>query len=300
MGNLSNTAQDILPEFQKFLLERKLVPEKNAPFFAYWVSRFFDFARNRDIPSTEYHEAAVLEFLDALRSDKRILEWQPRQADDAIRLYYLHFLGKAGTKVSGGITITNISEAINEMRRLIRLRHYSYNTERTYLQWVEKFLSYALESRKNIADITSEDFKNFLSHLAIKQRVSASTQNQAFNSILFLFRSIFGKDTADLGDTIRAKRGQKLPVVLSIDEVKALFQHLFGTSLLIAQMLYGAGLRLMELARLRVKDIDFNANLLFVRSGKGDKDRSTILPDTSPYERYQYQRGAGTPWTQKC
>ncbi|MDA8338608.1 MAG: phage integrase N-terminal SAM-like domain-containing protein [Nitrospiraceae bacterium] len=186
------------------------------------------------------------------------------------------------------------------MRRLIRLRHYSYNTERTYLQWVEKFLSYALESRKNIADITSEDFKNFLSHLAIKQRVSASTQNQAFNSILFLFRSIFGKDTADLGDTIRAKRGQKLPVVLSIDEVKALFQHLFGTSLLIAQMLYGAGLRLMELARLRVKDIDFNANLLFVRSGKGDKDRSTILPDTSPYERYQYQRGAGTPWTQKC
>ncbi|MBI3592856.1 MAG: hypothetical protein HY099_05195 [Nitrospirae bacterium] len=126
------------------------MPEKNAPFFAYWVSRFFDFARNRDIPSTEYHEAAVLEFLDALRSDKRILEWQPRQADDAIRLYYLHFLGKAGTKVSDGITITNISEAINEMRRLIRLRHYSYSTERTYLQWVEKFLSYALESRKNI------------------------------------------------------------------------------------------------------------------------------------------------------
>jgi site-specific recombinase XerD len=222
----------------------------------------------------------VLEFLDILRSDKRILDWQPRQADDAIRLYYFNFLGNARSKVSGGIATTDITGALKEMRRLIRLRHYSYSTERAYLQWAEKFPSYTIESQKrDVVDVATEDFKNFLSHLAIKQRVSASTQNQAFNAILFLFRNVLGKETADIGDTVRAKRGQKLPVVLSVDEVKALFQHLSGTSLLMSQMLYGSGLRLMELVRLRVKDIDFNSNLLFVRSGKGDKDRSTILPE---------------------
>jgi integron integrase len=165
------------------------------------------------------------------------------------------------------------------MTRMIRLKHYSYSTERTYLQWTERFLAYALASAKNsVADITSEDFKNFISHLALKQRVSSSTQNQAFNAILFLFKNVLGKEADDLSNTIRAKRGPKLPVVLSVDEVKQLFSHMSGTTLLMAEVLYGAGLRLMELARLRVKDIDFDASTIFVRSGKGDKDRSTILP----------------------
>jgi hypothetical protein len=96
MGKLSNDGQKLLPDFQKFLLERKLVPEKNIPYFAYWVSRFLAFARNRDMPASEYREQAVIEFLDTLRADKRILDWQPRQADDAIRLYYFHFLGMTG------------------------------------------------------------------------------------------------------------------------------------------------------------------------------------------------------------
>ena len=89
MGNLSNTAKVTLPEFQKFLLERKLVPAKNVTFFAYWVSRFLAFARKRDLSASEYQESAVIEFLDALRSEKRIQDWQPRQVDDAIRPYYL-------------------------------------------------------------------------------------------------------------------------------------------------------------------------------------------------------------------
>jgi len=135
--------------------------------------------------------------------------------------------------------------------------------------------------KKNDASsvVTQEDVKDFLSHLAIKQRVSASTQNQAFNALLFLFREALREDLGDLSGTVRARRGKKLPVVLSVDEVKVLFQHLSGQSLLISHLLYGSGLRLMELARLRVKDIDFEANLIFVRSGKGDKDRATVLPE---------------------
>ena len=129
-----------------------------------------------------------------------------------------------------------------------------------------------------ITDLTSEDIRNFLSHLALTQKVASSTQNQAFNAILFLFRHVFHKDPENLGNTVRAKRGIKLPTVLSINEVKLIFAHMNGTNLLIAELLYGAGLRLMELARLRVKDIDFDSTTIFVRSGKGDNDRSTVLP----------------------
>ena len=229
----------------------------------------------------EYREPVVMEFLIFLQSDKRIFDWQHRQADDAIRLYYFHYLSETSNVLSG-ISTVDIPGIIEETRRLIRLKHYSYSTERTYVQWIERFLAYALQTgnRKNIQDVLTEDLKNFLSHLAIKQKVSSSTQNQAFNALLFLFRNVLGKETSDLGSAVRAKRGQKLPVVFSIDEVKKLFANMTGKSLLIAELLYGTGMRLMELASLRVKDIDFDANTIFVRSEKGDKDRVTILPST--------------------
>jgi integron integrase len=278
MENLSNKAKVTLPEFQKFLLEHKLVPAKNVAFFAYWVSRFLDYARKRDLSATEYHESAVIEFLDVLRSEKRIQDWQHRQADDAIRLYYFHYLGTTGDRASGNDIPADVPGTLQEIKRLIRLRHYSYSTERIYLQWVERFLAYALKPERKIAELSSVDFKNFLSHLALKQKVSASTQNQAFNAILFLFRYVFHTEPENLSNTVRAKRGIKLPTVLSTDEVKKIFNHMRGTNLLVAQLIYGCGLRLMELCRLRVKDIDFAANTIFVRSGKGDNDRSTMLP----------------------
>jgi integron integrase len=279
MVKLSNSVKETLPEFQKFLLNRKLVPERNAPFYAYWVSRFLEYARKRDLSTMEYQEPAVMEFLDVMRADKRILDWQPRQADDAIRLYYFHYLGKAGNRLLVSTAAVDVPGILNELKRLIRLKHYSYSTERTYIQWAERFFNYALQpGKKKISDIATEDFKNFISHLALKQKVSSSTQNQAFNAILFLFRNVLGKEVGDLGNTIRAKRGQKLPVVFSVDEIKNLFANMSGKNLLLAELLYGSGLRLMELARLRVKDIDFDANTILVRSGKGDNDRSTVLP----------------------
>ena len=113
----------------------------------------------------------------------------------------------------------------------------------------------------------------------MKRHVSSSTQNQAFNALLFLFRDVLKIAIDDLSQTVRAKRGQRLPVVLSVEEVQEIFKHVEGTNLLILQLLYGSGLRLMELARLRVKDIDFSASLLFVRNSKGDKDRTTMLPE---------------------
>ncbi|MDH4233440.1 MAG: integron integrase [Nitrospirota bacterium] len=166
------------------------------------------------------------------------------------------------------------------MKRIIRLKHYAYSTERSYLDWAKRFFRYVHETKGNDALFASDDIKQYLSHLAIKQRVSASTQNQAFNALLFLFRDVLGQDIGNLGDTVRAKRGTRLPVVLTNDEVKALFSTMSGTGLLIAQVIYGSGLRLMELARLRVMDIDFDMQVITVRNGKGDKDRTTVLPES--------------------
>ena len=273
----------ILPEFQDFLLLHKLVPEKNVPYYANWVSKFLIFSNKHaqlDLDSL------VLEFLHFLQSEKNLADWQTRQAEEAVQLYLNHFRGdKIIQKVNGaaqlGNSLTDMPRILEEVRRLIRMKHYSYSTERTYLDWARRFFNFVNETKgKNNAPsaVGQEDVKSFLSHLAIKQRVSASTQNQAFNALLFLFREVLQEDFGDLSGTVRAKRGKRLPVVLSMDEVKALLQHLSGQSLLIAHLLYGSGLRLMELARLRVKDVDFESGLIFVRSGKGDKDRSTILP----------------------
>jgi integron integrase len=127
-------------------------------------------------------------------------------------------------------------------------------------------------------EYTCKDVKSYLSHLAIDKLVSSSTQNQAFNALLFLFREVLKRNLDDISGTVRAKRGKKLPIVLSIDEVSRLFHNLTGKSSLPIQLLYGSGLRLMECVRLRVHDIDFETGLVFARSGKGDKDRTTVLP----------------------
>ncbi|TAN37520.1 MAG: integron integrase [Nitrospirae bacterium] len=226
-----------------------------------------------------------------LREDEKILDWQPRQADDALKLYYFHFLGKAGPVRPDAIGSAGGPDALKEVTRLIRLRHYSYSTERSYLQWIQRFFTYALRGEKKLSDMTTTDFRDFLSHLAMKEKVSASTQNQAFNAVLFLYRHVLGKETGDLGYTVRAKRGQKLPVVFSIEEIKQLFEHISGINRLFAEMLYGSGMRIMELARLRVKDVDFTAATIFVRSGKGDKDRSTVLPSAVKERLLEHLKG---------
>jgi integron integrase len=272
-------SKNILPEFQEFLLAKKLVPEKNVYFYALWVNRFLTFINkkeSKDIP------ILVEQFLDLSGKDTRYADWQIRQANEALSLYLDHFKTAAFIKVLYE-TGDESASILTEMRNLIRIKHYSYSTERTYLEWANRFFAYIRTTRDKeitLAPITQSDIRNFLSHLALEKGVSSSTQNQAFNALLFLFREVLGKDVGDLTGTIRAKRGVRLPVVLTVEEIKSMFSHLSGRNLLIAQLLYGSGLRLMECARLRVKDADFDGNLLYVRSGKGDNDRTTILPKT--------------------
>jgi len=278
------TKKILLPEFQEFLHANKLAPENHIPHLAYWVNRFLVFlnkSENRDIDSITF------DFIDSLRADRNIADWQVRQAEDALLLYCDRFKGGDTLKafMGTGSVATDSASILGEMKRLIRMKHYSYSTERTYLDWTKRFFAF-LEKRKGRGRVGSagnfdeEDIKGFLSSLALKNRVSASTQNQAFNALLFLVRDVLQKELGNLQGTVRAKKGARLPVVLSVDEVKDIFSHLSGRNLLIVQLLYGAGLRLMECARLRVQDIDFDAGLIYVRGAKGDKDRTTILPES--------------------
>jgi len=149
---------------------------------AYWVSRFLSFVRRHDVSAEEYHETLAMEFLEELRADKRVLDWQSRQADDAIKLYYFHYLGKSRSVGSSVAASADLPSVLKEVQRLIRLRHYSYSTERTYLQWINRFFSYALPDGRRLDDLSSDDFRDYLSHLAMKQKVAASTQTQAFNA----------------------------------------------------------------------------------------------------------------------
>jgi integron integrase len=221
-----------------------------------------------------------------LKSQKKTADWQIKQAEEALRLYFHHFLNGKTAVLSPGAPqkrVLDVSKVFGDMRQALRIKHYSYRTERSYLDWAERFIDYTSQVKKKdirAAGLDSGDVKDFLSYLALTKKVSSSTQNQAFHALLFLFRDVLKMELGDLSKTVRAKRGQKLPVVLSPEEVQALFKHVNGLSLLILQLLYGSGLRLLELARLRVKDIDFDQNLVFVRGSKGDKDRATILPQT--------------------
>ncbi|MCX5812170.1 MAG: integron integrase [Proteobacteria bacterium] len=165
---------------------------------------------------------------------------------------------------------------IEETRKEIRLRHYSTSTEKTYIGWIVRFALYT--KNKEPDKIDGDDIKNYLTYLAIKERVSASTQNQAFSSLLFLSRYALKCPIGNIDKVARAKKGTYLPVVLSSEEVKRLLSCMDGQYLLMAQLLYGCGLRLSECLRLRVKDIDFENSLVLVHSGKGDEDRSLVLP----------------------
>lgn len=164
-----------------------------------------------------------------------------------------------------------------EASSLMRLKHLAYRTEKTYLAWIERFVAFIYPAR--IRSATEEHLKHFLSHLAVERKVSASTQKQAFNALLFLYRRLLSKEINGLESVIPSRRPRRLPVVLTKEELRSVFLHLSGTCRLIAAVIYGAGLRLEECLCLRVKDVDFARNCLMIRSGKGNKDRETVLPE---------------------
>ena len=290
-------------EFAEFLLRKSLCDEKKAKFYLFWVRKFFRASENWEPDSWDVH---LQQFVNMLRDDASVQDWQITQAERAVRLYFNNFRGPDNigepSRISiepDGAVLTH--ELLGAVRQSLRIQRYSYRTEQSYLDWIKRFARYAArsaEQRQKESPPSSgrpqdalddgalpERFvvkqaiiKDYLAWLAIQRHVAASTQNQAFNALLFMARDVLKLTLEDLDKGVRAKRGKKLPTVLSPDETLRVLSVAKGTQQLILKLIYGGGLRLRELCRLRTKDIDFDNELIFVRSGKGDKDRTTLLP----------------------
>lgn len=270
-----------LQQFGEFLLKAQLVRPATAPYFVRWVRRFLSRPASNEPLADQ-----VRSFCEELERSGGAADWQVRQADQALRIYFVNFLKRTEWHLQPASTVvdeqgsTSALAAIEQLRTRLRTRHYSYRTECTYVDWVRRFLEYAAKQQGVPQPrVAPELVRDYLAHLAVHQHVSASTQNQALCAILFLCREVLGVDVEGLSAGVRAKRGERLPVVLSMPETMALLGAMSGTPRLMATLIYGGGLRVTECCELRIKDLDFDQGLVVVRRGKGDKDRSTLLAE---------------------
>lgn len=291
------------------------IPERQRPFYAHWVRQFFN--RNPVKPRHSLGAEDIVRFLQFLNNDPAMKAWQIEQARNALILYYEQFRGISlgdlsvldnpppGIKTvsvayssQGNIPRPCVIEAIREVpssqnqisalpktdyrelhkavQTALRLEHYALRTEKTYWQWIRKFVKYHHDARPS--KMGAPEIHAFLSHLALNENVAASTQNQALNALVFLYRKVLKKDVSDFSDFPRAKRRKRLPTVCSRSEIQLLFAYIDGVEGLVVRLLYGTGMRITECLRLRVKDLSFDRNEITVRSGKGDKDRRVPFP----------------------
>ncbi len=265
----------LLP-FKNHIINKSLVKEKHVPYYLKWISDCYSFLNEPD--SVILNLEQKRHFLKHLARNHE--EWQVKQADNALRLY-LHFL--SSLQQNGSDKSPMIEEESNLLekrtRDVLRLKHRSYNTEKTYISWLRTFLKFI--NGKKHSELTGSDIQHFLSFLTIERRVSSSTQNQALNALVFVYRHVLDKTIGDKElNSVRAVSKRRLPVVLTLKEIRTLFDSLSGIYRLMVKLIYGCGLRLNECLSLRIKDIDIEQEIVVVRSGKGDRDRRTVLPES--------------------
>ena len=264
--------------FSKYLREKANIDEKKLPYYLKWVKSFLNHIERTDKKNFTSDEKA--DFIFWLSSEFE--EWQIKQADHALRLYR-HFLSIANNKTKCLKSNDKLKQdcceawklAAQEMRRILRLKHLAYRTEKTYMNWLRKFCGYI--KRKNPSELTSKEVVDFLSYLAVECNVSCSTQNQAFNALLFFYRNVLHTKLDDIASTVRAHDKRRLPVVLTSLEIEKVLSKLKGKYKIMGMIIYGGGLRIMECIRLRVKDVDIERGTISVLFGKGGKSRQTLL-----------------------
>jgi integron integrase len=260
-----------LIDYEEYIKDNNLTNDERISYYTGWVRRFLKLNLSDRLTNND----KLKQFCAYLDADEEIEDWQRHQGMHAVEIYLNMYLanvkGNPGTEVHPDVLV--VSE---KMRTVLRLKHYAYRTEQTYLDWVRKYFTYCWTKRHDCK--SSATVKLYLSYLATRRKVAASTQNQAFNSLLFLFRNVFEITLDDISGAVRAKSKKNLPVVLGVDEVKLLFRQVSGTRRMILELIYGTGLRVSELTRLRVMNLDFASGMLIVRDGKGGKDRAVKLP----------------------
>ena len=277
----------MLPAFKDYLTDKALVQDKYILYYLKWISRCYSYLDKSDSEILSRDEKKrFLKHLSRTNED-----WQVNQADNALRIYdyYLSTKDKLNPGEDSDDAYKWASVEANT-REALRLRHRSLSTEKTYLAWLNAFRKF-LEN-KNPSEIDSADVQSFLSYLAVERNVSSSTQNQALNAIIFVYRHALDKSMGEEElQSVRAIQKRRLPVVLTIREAHAVFDNLTETHRLMAMLIYGCGLRLQECVRLRIKDVDLEQSILIVRSGKGDQDRRTVLPESLKDELIKHISG---------
>lgn len=175
-------------------------------------------------------------------------------------------------------TASKAPRLLDQVRAAIRVHGYSRRTEKAYVGWIRRYVRF--HQRRHPIELGEAEVSAFLSHLAVERKVSTSTQNQALSALLFLYRKVLRIELGWLDDLVHARRPARLPIVLTRSEVAAILERLHGTTWLMASLLYGAGLRVLDCAGMRVKDIDLDRRKILVRDGKGRRDRVTLLPES--------------------
>ncbi len=271
--------------YENCLIKHSIKPQ-HIRWYIGWCQQFVQFIGGR--PLIECQPEHVSAFLDNIQGNASLKDWQWGQARIALwHLFRDHLeipwaVGKPGPRpvVKENLSDKSLSVAhqtsIKKMRSTLIGRQYAKRTQSAYLDWATRFLVYY--PQRKIADLDANSVKTYLTHLAEVVNVAVNTQKQALNALVYLFQISEERDLGDFSDFSRARKPIKVPVVLSRDEVSLLLAHLQPPHLLISHLLYGAGLRLMEAVRLRVKDVDFANNQILIRDGKGRKDRIAILP----------------------
>lgn len=266
-------------DIRTFFQKAKGIPRDKVKYYIGWLDRFLQFHNGGLGEVSDGDVKAFGDFLEASGYE----DWQVKQAQEAVFLYIEKFLHKKisfadnNRENSTRCVVKTWAEAKDIFLERMRLRHYAYNTEKSYREWIRRFILYT--GVKSPLTAKPEHVKRFLTYLAMERKVTASTQNQAFNALLFLYREVLGQEFGDFRNTIRAKQSTRIPVVLTKEEIKQVFSHLSGKYGLMLKLIYASGIRVSECVRLRIKDLDFGNQSLIVRSGKGDKDRVTLLPE---------------------
>ena len=193
-----------LMEFEKYLKTNNLVPENKIKYFSNWADKFL---HGLNYKVTAIDQNSIISFIKNMRKDQRYEDWQIRQAESAVRIYVRNFLNLNTQPVAQekpaeqeNKSAFSWQEATLKIKECMRIRHYSYSTEKTYIEWIERFQNYL--EKNNVNDVQDDDVRKFMAYLAVKQRVSASTQNQAFCAILFLFRYVLEKEMGDMKDNV--------------------------------------------------------------------------------------------------
>ncbi len=283
-------------------VEENRIGQDRSVFYVRWAQAFVRFQPGKRLRDRSRQDIEA--FLMDLRERPGVSDWRVRQAEHALKLLYEVFIPGYAPKVtikpaqktegekpadsvgpgSGGFRDRVIpgeverlfSPVLDVMKTEIRRRHYSIRTETAYVDWARRFIAFHSYADPKGIEATRA-VKEYLDYLATDRKVAASTQNQALNALVFFYGQALQKPFGEVEAFVRAKRPQRLPEVMTRDEVEALFAHMEGVTALMAGLMYGGGLRLMECVRLRVMDLDFARHQIMVRDGKGQKDRVTML-----------------------